>query len=774
MKKFNNIEDYYSFLDQNKSKSSDNDPYGEEDWGDDIVDFEIDLNPDLDSFLLFMETRIKKFFDSFNDISIHGNLIMDFPSDRVIKQLLINKNKKIISNFKEIIDYLNDNFYYRKTKLGFEISPKRGSSFLEEYKDASFLRLSRKKYSTSFLGDIINDKFNLDIDVENEEEPYVIEGFDVAIYWSNTHLGFWVGKLEESNSEDYYHEFVHPESPGDLHVDDEVVHSKYGSGVILKKDKTYVTIKFDDQACESVFRIDVLLYSRALKLMTQKKSEISWWKDGKLEESQINELLLNIDYKFKIGDRVRANQYLEIIKKGDEGTVIAIGNYADRSVCVEFDKKRYGYHDGQGRGEKGHCWWTNIDYLDLIEEEPNDVSWWKDGKLEEAWIPEDSYNDKNYNKRFKVGDVCFYIGNKSDYQGEICEILDVKKFIHVNEYYVIFSDGYKCWTTDSFLSPSKNIWKEKEEELEDISWWKDGKLEEGQGISMIRDDDRIRFEPGDICIYRGTYFPSSEVKIVTDNGGTCLVKFKDGSKKRVWNYLLKKKGDTEEDVSWWKDGKLEESIDNKFEVGDICEYLGGFHGRKHREECKIINISVSPSHGSGNFLITVRFSDGQIITTNKYMLTKKKGGTMKNDDIQWWENGKLKESYDPLSGTTDVKVTVKGDHGLSKRLIDNLSLIVQKRTSKSLRIKAINGYFNKEIFAHHDLYMESYLEIDMINKDFIVGEYKSITHSILIKINDEIVYDMISRNFDNEVLIEKIVSEYKKYLTTRRFTINDK
>lgn len=140
----------------------------------------------------------------------------------------------------------------------------------------------------------------------------------------------------------------------------------------------------------------------------------------------------------------------------------------------------------------------------------------------------------------------------------------------------------------------------------------------------------------------------------------------------------------------------------------------------------------------------------------------------------WWKNGELEEGIDSLSGVTnDIKITVDGDKNFVQRLIDNLSLIVKKRSTRPLRVKSINGYVNKETFARHKLYYDTYLEIKLINKDIIVGEYNSASGSITIKVNDHIIYDMDSRHFDNEVLIDKIVGEYKKFLKDNRFIVNE-
>lgn len=134
----------------------------------------------------------------------------------------------------------------------------------------------------------------------------------------------------------------------------------------------------------------------------------------------------------------------------------------------------------------------------------------------------------------------------------------------------------------------------------------------------------------------------------------------------------------------------------------------------------------------------------------------------------------IKETEDTLSGTTsDIKIKVEGKNSLVQTLIDNLSLVVKKRKLKSVRIKSITGYINRQTFTHHGNFYDTYLEVTLTNKDVIVGEYKSSSNSVLVRVNDDIVYDMDNRSFDNEVLIDKMVSEYIKYLKDKRFTINE-
>lgn len=134
----------------------------------------------------------------------------------------------------------------------------------------------------------------------------------------------------------------------------------------------------------------------------------------------------------------------------------------------------------------------------------------------------------------------------------------------------------------------------------------------------------------------------------------------------------------------------------------------------------------------------------------------------------------IKEMEDPLSGTTsDIKIKVEGKNSLVQTLIDNLSIVVKKRKLKSVRIKGITGYINRQTFTHHGNFYDTYLEVTLTNKDVIVGEYKSSSNSVLVRINDDIVYDMDNKAFDNEVLIDKMVGEYIKYLKEKRFSINE-
>jgi len=135
----------------------------------------------------------------------------------------------------------------------------------------------------------------------------------------------------------------------------------------------------------------------------------------------------------------------------------------------------------------------------------------------------------------------------------------------------------------------------------------------------------------------------------------------------------------------------------------------------------------------------------------------------------------IREMNDPLSGTTDIKIAVKGmNKTLVQKLVDNLQIVVKKRKLKSLRIKSISGYIDKDTFIMGSgNFYDTFLEVVLSNKDILVGEYKSSNHSLLVKINNVIVFDLNSKFFDKELLVDKMINEYVKYLKENKFSINE-
>lgn len=114
---------------------------------------------------------------------------------------------------------------------------------------------------------------------------------------------------------------------------------------------------------------------------------------------------------------------------------------------------------------------------------------------------------------------------------------------------------------------------------------------------------------------------------------------------------------------------------------------------------------------------------------------------------------------------TDIFINVENKQdNLINKLIDELSIVIKKRTPKAIRILKIEGYINKDNISN--------LKLNMSNGDVIEG--KLITDNIpniLIKINDVILFDLEHKLFNIEVLIDKIINMYKKHIESKKFII---
>lgn len=129
--------------------------------------------------------------------------------------------------------------------------------------------------------------------------------------------------------------------------------------------------------------------------------------------------------------------------------------------------------------------------------------------------------------------------------------------------------------------------------------------------------------------------------------------------------------------------------------------------------------------------------------------------------------------YENTDNKEDIKIKVENKNYLVDDLIEKLSLVVKKRKIKSFRIKSIEGYINKSLFTKRGYVYETKLTVVLNNKDVLVGEYFSKNNNIVIKVNDEIIYDLDYKTFDNDVLVEKMISEYLKYLKEKKYLIKE-
>jgi hypothetical protein len=120
---------------------------------------------------------------------------------------------------------------------------------------------------------------------------------------------------------------------------------------------------------------------------------------------------------------------------------------------------------------------------------------------------------------------------------------------------------------------------------------------------------------------------------------------------------------------------------------------------------------------------------------------------------------------------TDIAVNVENENkDLIEKIKHELSIITYKRRNSpsSIRIMEISGYFNKRDFKNIKLIYNTYLTINLSNRDKIKAKLSIFQdenlNNINIEINDDLVYDLDNKNFTNEILVEKMINKYKEYL----------
>lgn len=120
---------------------------------------------------------------------------------------------------------------------------------------------------------------------------------------------------------------------------------------------------------------------------------------------------------------------------------------------------------------------------------------------------------------------------------------------------------------------------------------------------------------------------------------------------------------------------------------------------------------------------------------------------------------------------TDIAVNVENENkDLIEKIKHELSIITYKRRNSpsSIRIMEISGYFNKRNFKNIKLIYNTYLTINLSNRDKIKAKLSIYQdenlNNINITINEDLVYDLDNKNFTNEILIDKLINKYKEYL----------
>lgn len=131
---------------------------------------------------------------------------------------------------------------------------------------------------------------------------------------------------------------------------------------------------------------------------------------------------------------------------------------------------------------------------------------------------------------------------------------------------------------------------------------------------------------------------------------------------------------------------------------------------------------------------------------------------------------RFKEILEKLD-ISDIEFDIEDENTeLINKIKDELSIITYKRKNnpKPIRIKKIGGYFDKKDFKNINLIYRTYITIDLSNGDKIYAKlsvYKDENeNNINIKINDDLVYDIGNKKFNNEYLVDKLIDKYKEYL----------
>ena len=132
---------------------------------------------------------------------------------------------------------------------------------------------------------------------------------------------------------------------------------------------------------------------------------------------------------------------------------------------------------------------------------------------------------------------------------------------------------------------------------------------------------------------------------------------------------------------------------------------------------------------------------------------------------------KFEKLFEKDVDLTDIVVAVENENKeLIEKIKHELSIITYKRKNspKSIRIKDINGYFNKMDFKNIKLIYRTYLVINLSNRDKIKAKLSIFQdenyNNINIKINDELVYDLDNKKFNSQILIDKLIDKYKEFL----------
>lgn len=135
---------------------------------------------------------------------------------------------------------------------------------------------------------------------------------------------------------------------------------------------------------------------------------------------------------------------------------------------------------------------------------------------------------------------------------------------------------------------------------------------------------------------------------------------------------------------------------------------------------------------------------------------------------------KFSELNESKIDLTEINIDVENeDVELINKIKKELSIITYKKEKnpKPIRIKEITGYFNKRDFKNTNVKYKTSLNINLSNGDKIKAKLSVYDdeneNNISLKINNELIYNIDNKKFNNELFVDKLVDKYKKFLVDR-------
>jgi len=144
-----------------------------------------------------------------------------------------------------------------------------------------------------------------------------------------------------------------------------------------------------------------------------------------------------------------------------------------------------------------------------------------------------------------------------------------------------------------------------------------------------------------------------------------------------------------------------------------------------------------------------------------------------NEDIDNEKLSKNRNIHKNLNENMKLEIenNIENDvQEFTNKIINEFSFIIYKQRNrpKNLRVKKLEGYYNKRDFKNYNLIYKTKITIELSNFDIIEGKLSvhdnKNENNIRIKINDDIVYNLDNPNFTDDKLIDKMKMKYQNYI----------